>query len=61
MADRIATAALKNTTVQNAVKKSLFESVMGKEPAEDTEEEKRTSDASVIEGILYRKLVISLI
>lgn len=31
MSDKIALAALKNTTVQNAVKKSLFESVMGKE------------------------------
>jgi hypothetical protein len=63
MADRIASAALKNTTVQNAVKKSLFESVMGKEPddAEAQAEDKRTSDASVIEGILYRKLVLSSI
>jgi hypothetical protein len=55
MADKIAMAALKNQTVQKAVKKSLFESVMGKEP-EDTEEDKRTSDASVIEGKLNWKV-----
>lgn len=49
MTDKIALAALKNKTVQNAVKKSLFESVVGKDQAE-AEDDQRTHDASVIQG-----------
>lgn len=50
MTDKIALAALKNKTVQNAVKKSLFESVVGKDQAE-AEDNQRTHDASVIQGL----------
>lgn len=49
MTDKMALAALKNKTVQNAVKKSLFESVVGKDQTE-AEDNQRTHDASVIQG-----------
>ena len=54
--EKLATAALKNKSVQNAVKKSLFESVVGKNQSE-AEEEQRVHDASVIQGkIAPRKM-----
>jgi hypothetical protein len=49
MTDKIALAAMKNKTVQNAVKKQLFESVVGKDQTE-AEDNQRTHDASVIQG-----------
>lgn len=49
MTDKLAMAALKNKSVQNAVKKSLMESMIGKDQAE-AEEDQRTHDASVIQG-----------
>jgi hypothetical protein len=49
MTDKIAMAAMKNKTVQSAVKKQLFESVVGKDQAE-AEDNQRTHDASVIQG-----------
>ena len=50
MTDKLAMAAMKNKSVQNAVKKSLIESMIGKDQTE-AEEDQRTHDASVIEGL----------
>lgn len=47
--DKIAVAALKNKTVQEGVKKSMFEAVVGKDQSV-VEEEKMNHDASVIQG-----------
>ena len=50
--EKIASAALKNKSVQNAVKKSVMESIVGKDQAA-AQEEQRSRDASVIEGLVY--------
>ena len=47
--DKIAVAALKNKSVQDGVKKSMFEAVVGKDQSV-AEEEKMSHDASVIQG-----------
>ena len=47
--DKIAVAALKNKSVQDGVKKSMFEAVVGKDQSV-IEEEKMNHDASVIQG-----------
>ena len=49
MTDKMAMAALQNKTVQNAVKKSMFESIVGKDQS-NAEDDLRAHDASIIQG-----------